>query len=107
MKSRIFTWIAAVTLFTALAMPVRPQAQEQSAQEQPATQEQKAEPARYIVKDLGTLGGTSSIAFGINNAGRVGGGASLEPNGPLHAFLWYGGHMTDLSTLGGPNSEAA
>lgn len=101
MKSRIFTWIAAVTLFTALAMPVRPQAQEQSAQEQ------KAEPARYIVKDLGTLGGTSSIAFGINNAARVGGGASLEPNGPLHAFLWYGGHMTDLSTLGGPNSEAA
>jgi probable HAF family extracellular repeat protein len=61
--------------------------------------------ARYIVTDLGTLGGSFSVAFGINNAGRVGGAAAV-PGGNVHAFLLgIGGTKYDLGTLGGPNSQ--
>jgi uncharacterized membrane protein len=38
--------------------------------------------------DLGTLGGRSSRAFGIDGAGRIVGGATTGgPNGSTHAFL--------------------
>jgi probable HAF family extracellular repeat protein len=84
MRSIIVTSIAASTLLAGLAT---------------------AQPPRYTVTDLGTLGGTFSIPFGINSAGRVAGGATL-PGGSLHPFLWDDGHMTDLGTLGGPNGNA-
>jgi probable HAF family extracellular repeat protein len=98
-----------MTLFAALAMPVRPEAQAQSVQEQSATQEHKKGPSRYTVKDLGTLGGTYSYAYGINNAGVVAGGAATPSQGgglSQTAFLWYRGHMTDLGTLGGLDCPA-
>jgi probable HAF family extracellular repeat protein len=69
---------------------------------------------RYLVTDLGTLGGTYSYAYGIDNAGRVAGG-SARPNqtGGVSqtAFLWHRGQLKDLGTLGGStcpdcNSEA-
>jgi probable HAF family extracellular repeat protein len=60
---------------------------------------------RYTVIDLGTLGGTFSIAFGINNAGRVGGSAAVH-NGETHPFL-SGWLKTDLGTLGGKNAQAS
>ena len=63
-----------------------------------------AQTPRYTVTDLGTFGGNFSVAFGINNAGRVGGTAAL-PNGNAYAFL-TGIAKTDLGTLGGPNSQA-
>ena|SRR5271167_2848963 len=103
MKSRIFTWITGMTLFAAVAMPV---AQEQSAQEESATQEQKKEPSRYTVKDLGTLGGTYSYAFGINGAGQIAGGAATpaQTDGlSTTAFLWTKRKgMINLGTLGPP-----
>ncbi|WP_176308834.1 HAF repeat-containing protein [Micromonospora sp. NBS 11-29] len=58
------------------------------------------------IVDLGTLGGragqwgTDSIAYAVNGAGQVVGGA-LTPGGALHAFVWTGGALTDLGTLGG------
>jgi probable HAF family extracellular repeat protein len=51
---------------------------------------------RYTVKDLGTLGGTFSNAFGINNKGDVVGHATLKGDTALHAFLWRKEVMTDL-----------
>ncbi|NIN67395.1 MAG: HAF repeat-containing protein, partial [Anaerolineae bacterium] len=53
------------------------------------------------MKDLGTLGGTSSIALGINNLGQVVGNSSIA-TGESYAFLWTAeGGMRDLGSLGG------
>jgi probable HAF family extracellular repeat protein len=69
---------------------------------------------RYTVKDLGTLGGSYSYAWGVNNAGVVAGGAATptQTGGVFQtAFLFSGGRMHNLGTLGGAscpdcNSEA-
>jgi len=95
MKSILLVSIGTVSLLVVLAAPA-----------QLAAQEQNAVPVRYTVTDLGTLGGTFGVAYGINNAGRVGGGATLA-NGNQHSFLWTQSEgMQDLGTLGGPNSAA-
>jgi probable HAF family extracellular repeat protein len=44
--------------------------------------------ATYTVHDLGTLGGRSSIAYGINNAGTIVGSSSLRGDLKTHAFVW-------------------
>jgi probable HAF family extracellular repeat protein len=68
-----------------------------------------------VMSDLGTLDGASStvLADGVNSRAEVVGGAETaipDPNNPpyqiFHAFLWERGEMTDLGTLGGPNSIA-
>jgi probable HAF family extracellular repeat protein len=55
--------------------------------------------------DLGTLGGSRSAAYGINNNGDVVGWAFTKDESP-HAFLYSNNHMTDLGTLGAPESYA-
>lgn len=52
----------------------------------------------YTITDLGTLGGVSSSAFGINNRGQVTGRAAIG-TGESHAFLWQDGQIVDLGTL--------
>src|SRR5438552_436969 len=96
MKSRTLTLIVAMTFSAALATAVRLTAQEQ--------QEDKKEPHRYTVIDLGTLGGTFATGLGVNNEGWVTGFANLAGDENHHAFLWVNGVKTDLGTLGGPNS---
>ena len=55
------------------------------------------------ITDLGALtpAGTPSAAFGINASGQVVGASAPYPNAPApgHAFLYSGGHMTDLNLL--------
>jgi probable HAF family extracellular repeat protein len=70
----------------------------------PRAQQQTVAEPRYIVTNLGTLGGTISFANGINNRGWVTGDATLPGDAPQRAFLWRKGLMTDFGTLGGPNS---
>lgn len=61
--------------------------------------------AQYTITDLGTLGGESSDAYGVNNRGEVVGGSDTA-DGARRAFVWENGRMHDLGTLGGKNSVA-
>ncbi len=64
-----------------------------------------AQAAGYTVTDLGTLGGDSSRAYGLDECGRVVGEAQAAA-AAFRPFLWDEGAMTDLGTLGGPAGTA-
>ena len=63
-----------------------------------------ARPARIV--DLGTLGGKSTTAYGMNNLGQVV-GISDTAQAESHAFLWEAGQMTDLSVARDANLTVA
>ncbi len=64
-----------------------------------------ASSGQYTVTELATLGGTVGSADSINNKGLVAGFANLPGDREEHAVLWLNGGITDLGTLGGPNSS--
>jgi probable HAF family extracellular repeat protein len=59
---------------------------------------------QYQVSNLPGLGGTSNGGNSINDQTWVSGYARL-PDRNRHAALWRSGALTDLGTLGGPNSS--
>ena len=60
---------------------------------------------QYQVSDLPGLGGTSSGGNSINNQTWVAGYSRLTGDQTRHAALWRSGLLSDLGTLGGPNSS--
>src|SRR6266480_3476205 len=60
---------------------------------------------QYQVSTLPGLGGTSSGGNSINDQSWVAGYSRLTGNDRRHATLWRSGSLTDLDTLGGPNSS--
>jgi probable HAF family extracellular repeat protein len=60
---------------------------------------------RRVMTDLGTLGGASSGAFGIDSHGHVVGSAQTG-DGNWRGFRYENGVMSALPTLGGTSSEA-
>ena len=59
---------------------------------------------RWVITDLGTLGGKESEAVAINERGQIAGWSDTK-SGNSHAFLWQRRKMTDLGSLTG-NSGA-
>ena len=52
-----------------------------------------------LIRDLGTLGGTFSQAYGVNDLGQVVGISTIPGSETTHetrAFLWQNGTMVDL-----------
>jgi probable HAF family extracellular repeat protein len=94
MKSRRLSFITALALFAALAVPVLALAQKNNKQ------------PRYYVFNLGAPNSGVPEPVGINDLGWISGGANLASNAVVHAELWVGVPL-DLGTLGGPNSNIA
>ena len=61
----------------------------------------------YRVDELASLGGLASAGASINDRGWVAGSSDLPGDASARATLWRDGTLTDLRTLGGPNSAVA
>jgi len=59
----------------------------------------------YTIADLGTLGGSESFAFAINDHGDVVGLSRTAGDLTTHAFLYRNGALTDLAPLNSGNVQ--
>ena len=98
MKPKIMVWASAITVFAALVASFPLAAQDTKSKNNPQKH------VRYTVKVLSTLGGSSGVGNSVNNTGWISGGANLTGDTTEHAALWRNGVITDLGTLGGPDS---
>jgi len=67
---------------------------------------QGAPPPSYSIIDIGTFGGPTSAAAGLNRFGDVV-GAATTAGGASHAFLYRTGELLDLGTLPGGTASYA
>jgi probable HAF family extracellular repeat protein len=77
--------------------------------EESRSSEQKREEniSLYSIIDIGTLGGSESQAWAINNLGQVVGWSYINGDLSHHAFLWNStSGIQDLNPLGSDNSAA-
>jgi probable HAF family extracellular repeat protein len=86
----------------ASSKPAKPKKPE-GAKADASAADQKAE---ATLTDLGTLGGDESVAYDLNERGRVV-GKSQTASGEWHAFVWEDGSMRDLGSLGGESCACA
>ncbi len=101
MKRFAFKAVVLLTL-AACNEPTRP-----AAPRSPQADVTLPQSSQYTVTDIGTLGGTFTQAFRINEAGQVIGGSTTS-SGDLHAFLWtQETGMIDLGTLAGSTFSLA
>src|SRR5215203_2258433 len=106
-------WIVFVIILITLGGAAFVLAQEQTMAPDQAAQAQGQEQAataapnfpNYEVSSLDSLGGTRSAGSSINNRSWVAGYSNLPNDKRRHATLWRFGSITDLGTLGGPNSS--
>jgi probable HAF family extracellular repeat protein len=70
----------------------------------PAESQQAPAQPLYTVHELGTLGGSWSAAYGINDTDEVVGGTGTVGDAEERAYLYRDGQMSDLGTLGGSYS---
>src|SRR5580704_1894780 len=61
--------------------------------------------ATYAMTDLGSLGGTTTEASGINSSGEVA-GDSKNASGMFSGFIWSNGQMTNLGAFNGHTAFA-
>lgn len=104
MKSRSSILAIITALLAAMAISASLAAQDNPTHTAPKQHSQELH--HYAVITLGTLGGGFSSGNGLNSGGSVAGASLLPGDTTEHAFLWRQGVMTDLGTLGGPNSDA-
>lgn len=60
---------------------------------------------RFFITDLGTLGGTESLAYAVNDLGQVVGLSTTAGDLAEHSFLYSNGRMTDLYPLNSQSIE--
>ncbi len=58
------------------------------------------------VISLGTLGGSSSMPFALNESDQVVGSSQTSVTNQIHPFLWQNGTLISLGTLGGNYGRA-
>src|SRR5437588_12875834 len=99
-EDRYTIWIVLAVIAIAIGGAAWALAQDTAAQNQ-------SQPRHYQVTNLSPLGGTNARGNSINDRDWIAGYSTLPTNQTRHAALWRNGNITDLGTLGGPNSTVA
>jgi len=86
--------VSAARMASAAASPLEKQSEGQS-----FASARSRKGRNYFVTDIGTLGGSQSFAFGINDGGQVYGYSWLTGDATAHPFLYDGRTMSDLGEL--------